>query len=125
MQPSPSPSPLLKERRPVASSREWSVNLLYKRTLIPAASHCAKIPRRLRATACYSFLRPRSGSGKKAGRSPAQAGHDFAEQRTKQEIHRRRFGLDQQTGERRHILRPEEIEFEELLSNRTVLHATS
>jgi len=68
-------------------------NLLYKPTLVPAASRCAHIVCSLDVLNSCFVLRTRSGPGKKTGRSASQAGHDAAERCAKQEIYRRRFGI--------------------------------
>jgi len=56
-----------------------SGNLLYKSIPISAASRCEEILWRLFAGLNRPLLRPRSGAGKQARRSLAQAGHDAAE----------------------------------------------
>src|SRR6266566_850930 len=75
--------------RPASDSAEMD-NLLYKSIPLSAASRCGKIAWCLLISLNCSLLRPRSGSGKQASRSPAQAEHDSAQQRREQKIHRRR-----------------------------------
>lgn len=61
-------------------------NLLYKRTLVPAASRRANIVCGLFAANNCFVLRTRPGPGEKAGRSASQAGHGAAERCAEQEI---------------------------------------
>jgi hypothetical protein len=97
--------------------------LLYKYLTPPAASPRAKTGCRLSFTLGRSLLRTRSGTGKKADGSPAQTGHDSAQQCTKQKVYRRRDRLDKQAGNCWNILHPQETESEELFSDRTILGA--
>ena len=54
-----------------------------------STSHCAKIARGLFIAFCCSVFRAGSGSGKQAGRSAAETGHDSAEFGAEQKISRR------------------------------------
>src|SRR6266513_3474286 len=75
--------------RRAASPAESPANLLYKHIVISAASARGEIAGDLSITAAdCSFLPPRSGPRAQARRSPAEAGHDSAKQRTEEEIHR-------------------------------------
>ena len=97
-------------------------NLLYKPTLVPAASRCAHIVCSLDVLNSCFVLRTRSGPGEKTGRSASQAGHGAAERCAKQEIYRRRFGVHQQTCKRWGVLRSPETELEKLFWNTRLLH---
>ena len=75
--------------RRAASPAESPANLLYKPIVISAASPRGEIAGDLSITAAdCSFLPARSGPRAQARRSPAEAGHDPAKQRTEEEIHR-------------------------------------
>src|SRR4030095_6403967 len=70
-------------------------NLLYKPTLVPAASRCARILSSLGITNSWFVLRTCPGPGEKTGRSASEARHDAAERCAKQEVYWGRFGLPQ------------------------------
>ena len=97
--------------------RHCSANLLYKRTLVPAASRRANIVCSLVPNNSCFVLRTRSGPGEKTARSASQAGHDPSERCAKQEIWWRRFGIHQQTRKRRNLFHSPETELEKLFRN--------
>ena len=75
-------------------ARRLPANLLYKRTLPGAASCRGKIVRSLRSAGNSCLLCMRSGPGKKTNRSASQAGHGAAKRCAKQEVYKRRFGIN-------------------------------
>src|SRR4051812_14723369 len=83
--------------------RDRSANLLYKLTLVLAASRRANIICNLDVVNSWRVLRTCAGPGEKTGRSPSQTGHGAPERCAKQEIQRRRFSVNQQTRKRRNV----------------------
>jgi len=75
-------------RHLVASDSAKIDNLLYKSIPILAVSHRGETGRCLFIAFDCSPLRPRSGTGKQAARSPAEAGYDSGEPGTEQKIRR-------------------------------------
>ena len=72
----------------VASNSAKIDNLLYKSIPILAVSHRGETGRCLFIAFDCSPLRPRTGTGKQAARSPAEAGYDSGEPGTEQKIRR-------------------------------------